>query len=117
MTKHRRVRQVLLLCALVFAVLGMHHLTSTAHEAAPVVHSAPAGHSPENPAAPAHELGHQCPAILHWLGVGLLALVLLWFRPLPAPPPPAGRRVSRPEWRPPERSGRLLLTALCVHRQ
>ncbi|MBN6040991.1 hypothetical protein [Amycolatopsis sp. 195334CR] len=114
MTGHQRGRRVLLLCALVFAVLGMHHLTATAHAAAPMVHSAPAEHSPE---APAHELGHQCPAILHWLGVGLIALALLWFRPLPAVPRPAGRRLTWPEWRPPDRSGRLLLTALCVHRQ
>ncbi|QFU89684.1 hypothetical protein YIM_22530 [Amycolatopsis sp. YIM 10] len=129
-----RARQFLLLCALAFAVVGMHHLLTapsshhgSSHETAamaPAVHdTAAAGeqrHGEQSPGSPAgsHEMLHLCLAVLGGLGLGLLFLAAFWLRTGFRKPAPerCPTRASWAKWRPPDRSGRSLLTTLCVHR-
>ncbi|MEQ0562331.1 hypothetical protein ABJI51_24875 [Amycolatopsis sp. NEAU-NG30] len=114
------IRQVILLCALAFCVVAMHHVS-------------PASGMPDTPAsavsvsamqAPAHSDGHGdgmhdvlhlCLAVLGALLVALVALLVLpifgtlLFR---APGPRGSPRPGRP----PDRTGHTILTSLCVLR-
>ncbi|UJW36746.1 hypothetical protein L3Q67_32785 [Saccharothrix sp. AJ9571] len=128
-----RVQQFMLLCALTFAVVGMHHLLTapSSHHGsgqdtiatAPAVHdmateTAPQhGHHPPSSPAGSHDVLHLCFAVLCSLSFGLLLLAMTWLRTaLTTAPPRPGLQVLWTKWRPPERSGRSLLTALCIHR-
>lgn len=118
---HSRTTQWVLLCVLFLGVVGMHHVNvsndmSLAHGAA----STSAHHAPpsEEPAPqPTHEMLHLCVAVL-CVVVSLLLLVWLLLR---TARPIAGRILASSAWprapeRPPPRSGRDLLSSLCVLR-
>ncbi|MET9229321.1 hypothetical protein [Lentzea sp. NPDC003310] len=104
----RRLTQWVLLCALVFSVVGMHHVAAaeTPHAGHAVSHHQEQPHE--------HDLLHLCLAVL----VAAAVVVLGWFLVRTAPPllvaladePPP----STPQRPPP--GGRQLLTTLCVLR-
>lgn len=103
----RRFTQWVLLCALVFAVVGMHHVAAaeTPHDAHSVSHQQP----PHE-----HDALHLCVAVL----VAAAALLFAWFLLHPALPRltvVATAAPLSPLQRPPP-GGRPLLTALCVLR-
>jgi hypothetical protein len=124
-----RLRHWLLLCALVLAVVGMHHVALAPHGTS---HAAPSSeaHVAAMPAAPAglsealtssdpttdggHDLLHLCLAVLAATG-GLLLLVLLLGageKPRPLLTTLAVTRLLPP----PKPAGRSLLTSVCVMR-
>ncbi|HEX8869550.1 MAG TPA: hypothetical protein VF821_28065 [Lentzea sp.] len=103
----RRLTQWVLLCALVLAVVGMHHVA-----AAETPH---AGHSMSQQQEPhEHDLLHLCLAVLVAATVALTA----WFLVRTALPQlaalPSETPLSTPQRPPP--GGRSLLTSLCVLR-
>ncbi|MEU0880934.1 hypothetical protein ABZ345_20200 [Lentzea sp. NPDC005914] len=104
----RRATQWVLLCALVFAVVGMHHVA-----AAETPH---AGHTMSQQQEQPHEhnLLHMCLAVLVAAAVALTA----WFLVRTALPRlaalPSEVPLSTPQRPPP--GGRSLLTSLCVLR-
>lgn len=107
MTRRRLTRWVLL-CALVFAVVGMHHVAAaeTPHAAHTVSHQQEQPHE--------HDLLHLCLAVL----VAAAVVLLGWFLVRTALPLLAVTRseapLSTPQRPPP--GGRRLLTTLCVLR-
>ncbi|MGW6932201.1 hypothetical protein ACWGE0_19250 [Lentzea sp. NPDC054927] len=109
MTK-RRLTQWVFLCALVFAVVGMHHVAAaeTPHAEHTVTHQ----QEPEQPHE--HDLLHMCLAVL----VAAAIAVTAWFLVRTALPRlaahPSETPLSTPQRPPP--GGRPLLTTLCVLR-
>ncbi|WP_394620406.1 hypothetical protein JNUCC0626_15250 [Lentzea sp. JNUCC 0626] len=105
-----RLTQWVLLCALVFAVVGMHHVAAaeTPHAEHTVSHQ----QEPEQPHE--HDLLHLCLAVL----VAAAVVLLGWFLVRTALPrlaaPLAEAPLSTPQRPPP--GGRQLLTSLCVLR-
>ncbi|MFJ8961786.1 hypothetical protein ACIRG5_20600 [Lentzea sp. NPDC102401] len=106
----RRLTQWVLLCALVFSVVGMHHVATA--ETPHADHTMSHQQEPEQPHE--HDLLHLCLAVL----VAAAVVLLGWFlvrtalprlAALPAEPP-----LSTPQHPPP--GGRQLLTTLCVLR-
>lgn len=108
MTK-RRVTQWVLLCALVFAVVGMHHVA-----AAETPHAAHTASHHEEQQPHEHDLLHLCLAVL----VAAAVVLLGWFLVRTALPrlsaPSDETPLSTPQRPPP--GGRRLLTTLCVLR-
>ncbi|MDX3660468.1 hypothetical protein PV646_24465 [Streptomyces sp. ID05-26A] len=107
MTK-RRLTQWVLLCALVFSVVGMHHVAAA--ETPHATHTM--SHHEEQPHE--HDLTHLCLAVL----VSAAVVLLGWFlarTALPRPPEPTGETPPSTPPRPPP-GGRQLLTTLCVLR-
>jgi hypothetical protein len=104
----RRLTQWVLLCALVFAVVGMHHVAAaeTPHAEHMVSHQQQEPHE--------HDLLHLCLAVLAAAAVALTA----WFLVRTALPRlaalPSELPLSTPLRPPP--GGRSLLTSLCVLR-
>jgi hypothetical protein len=124
-----RAWQVILLCALAFALVGMHHVTAAGEphqENAAVMSVMPADQpdvdspaSDQHPGMPmsAHDLLHLCMAVLFAAGAVLLGF---WFllRTIPTTYTRTliGARASPRKDRPPGITGRVLLTSLCVLR-
>jgi hypothetical protein len=123
---HEQGLRWLLLCLLLLGVVSMHHfMPPAAHDqpsaamVAPGAHGADPMQQPHSPApAPdqGHDLLHLCMAVLGAVA-GLLLIVLLlttsWLaRTLPPRRPPVNRRAGRP----PDLSGRTLLSSVCVLR-
>jgi hypothetical protein len=113
-----RIRQGLLLCALVLAVLGMHHLALAPDDAAPRLCHQPAAPSsgPADSTGTGHDLMHPCLAIL---GASAWLFLFAWLSTafgdggLEAVRP----RVLATRARRRRRStGRSLLTSVCVLR-
>ncbi|WP_434445113.1 hypothetical protein [Lentzea sp. E54] len=106
----RRVTQWVLLCTLVFAVVGMHHVAAaeTPHAGHTVSHH----QAPEQPHD--HDLLHLCLAVL----VATALVLLGWFLVRTAPTRLAAHRTETPPSTPPRPppGGRQLLTTLCVLR-
>lgn len=104
----RRLTQWVLLCALVFAVVGMHHVAAaeTPHAEHMVSHQQQEPHQ--------HDLLHLCLAVL----VAAAVAVSAWFLVGTALPQlaalPSLRPLSTPQRPPP--GGRSLLMSLCVLR-
>ncbi|MGW6442097.1 hypothetical protein [Lentzea sp. NPDC055074] len=107
----RRLTQWVLLCALVFSVIGMHHVAAaeTPHAGHTMSHQQEQQEQPHE-----HDLLHLCLAVL----VAAAVVLLGWFlvrtalprlEALPGDEPP-----SAPARPPP--GGRTLLTTLCVLR-
>ncbi|MEV6239179.1 hypothetical protein [Lentzea sp. NPDC051838] len=105
----RRLTQWVLLCALVFAVVGMHHVA-----AAEVPHAEHMVSHQQEPQPHEHDLLHMCLAVLVAVAVALTA----WFLVRTALPRlaalPSDAPLSTPQRPPP--GGRPLLTTLCVLR-
>ena len=106
----RRLTQWVLLCALVFSVVGMHHVAAA--ETPHADHTMSQQQEPEQPHE--HDLLHLCLAVL----VAAAVVLLGWFLVRTALPrlaaPPAETPLSTPQRPPP--GGRQLLTTLCVLR-
>ncbi|GGM72006.1 hypothetical protein GCM10011609_04720 [Lentzea pudingi] len=107
MTK-RKLTQWVLLCALVFSVVGMHHVAAaeTPHAAHTMSHHEEQPHE--------HDLTHLCLAVL----VAAAVVLLGWFlvrTALPRLAEPADETPPSTPQRPPP-GGRQLLTTLCVLR-
>jgi hypothetical protein len=112
-----RIQQGLLLCALVLAVLGMHHLVLAPDDAAPQLCHQPAAPSSGAPATDTgHDLMHPCLAIL---SAGAWLFLFAW---LSTAFGDGGLKAVRPrvlatQARRRRRStGRSLLTSVCVLR-
>ena len=104
----RRLTQWVLLCALVFSVVGMHHVAAA--ETPHATHTM--SHQQEQPHE--HDLTHLCLAVL----VAAAVVLLGWFlvrTALPRLAEPADETPSSTPQRPPP-GGRQLLTTLCVLR-
>ncbi|MEU3641972.1 hypothetical protein AB0E59_01230 [Lentzea sp. NPDC034063] len=104
----RRFTQWVLLCALVFSVVGMHHVAAaeTPHAAHTMSHQQEQPHE--------HDLTHLCLAVL----VAAAVVLLGWFlvqTALPRLAEPVGETPPSTPQRPPP-GGRQLLTTLCVLR-
>ncbi|MFI6096217.1 hypothetical protein ACIA8G_11715 [Lentzea sp. NPDC051213] len=105
----RRFTQWVLLCALVFAVAGMHHVAAaeTPHAEHSVSHQ-------QEPEPHEHDLLHVCLAVL----AAVALAVLTWLFHKTALPQrvahPSDPPLSTPQRPPP--GGRPLLTTLCVLR-
>ena len=103
----RRFTQWVLLCALVFAVVGMHHVAAaeTPHD----MHSVTQQQEPHE-----HDALHLCVAVL----VAAAALLFAWFLLRTALPRLAVLVPTAPPSTPqrPPPGGRPLLTTLCVLR-
>jgi hypothetical protein len=134
-----RARQVFLLCALALGIVGMHHLptsddmmrgavptvasavlTSTSHDMPGYIETLPSPAVGQHPTAPmpSHDLMHLCLAVMCAVGFALAALWLLLRVARSATPSGSSsipRRARAPD-RPPDRHGRLLLTAFCILR-
>jgi hypothetical protein len=97
-----------LLCALVLAVVGMHHVAAaeTPHADHAVSHHQDEPHE--------HDLLHLCLAVLAAVAVALTTWFLVQTA-LPRLAAPPGRSPASPPQRPPP-GGRSLLTSLCVLR-
>jgi hypothetical protein len=130
-----RIRQLLLLCALALAVVGMHHVVLAPHETMSCGPHSPGGthathmafgdqpptpsvHTPGSPATGGHDMLHLCLAVLGASGGLLLLLALLALAaggmvalPLGGLRLPPGR--AR---RPASTTGRSLLASVCVLR-
>jgi len=103
----RRFTQWVLLCALVFAVVGMHHVAAA--ETPHAMHTVTHQQDPHE-----HDALHLCVAVL----VAAAVLFLVWFLLRTALPQLAVLTTMRPlsvPQRPPP-GGRSLLTTLCVLR-
>ncbi len=103
----RRFTQWVLLCALVFAVVGMHHVAAA--ETPHAMHTTTHQQDPNE-----HDALHLCVAVL----VAAVLLFLVWFLLKTALPRLAVLTTMRPlsvPQRPPP-GGRSLLTTLCVLR-
>jgi len=123
----RRVRQGLLLCALAFAVLGIHHVAFGQHGAAHEPHSGGAHAAvmatstgptqPSDDSVPdtGHELMHLCLAVLSAAG-GLLFTWLLVMLGTRTCSPGRVRPPLWHTWRSPTPAGRSLLASVCVLR-
>ncbi|MGW5722043.1 DUF6153 family protein [Amycolatopsis sp. NPDC003865] len=125
MTANRfgNARRIVLLCALAFCVVAMHHVpsahgmpatTETSMHAAELPVAASGDHGPGMPAG-LHDVLHLCLAVLAAAGA-LLAALLVWSQlrtPLFRPARPRG---SPAPGRPPDRAGRTVLASLCVSR-
>jgi hypothetical protein len=119
----RRVRQGLLLCALAFAVLGMHHVAFGQPGTAPEPHSGgthaavmATGTGPTQPSDDSgHELMHLCLAVLS-AAAGLLLTWLLVLRGIRICSPARARPPLWRTWRSPTPAGRSLLASVCVLR-
>ena len=125
----RRVRQLLLLCALALSVIGMHHVPLVSRCAPDLAMSAVVAPvamvSIDQPAAQpsgdhctgmVHDMLHLCLAVL-WASALLLVLWLLVAGSADAATLTAKLRLPRWRvWRPPQTAGRSLLTSLCVLR-
>lgn len=107
MTK-RRFTQWVLLCALVFAVVGMHHVAAA--------ESPHAGHtvSHEQQEPHEHDLLHLCLAVLVAVAVAVTAWLLVRTALPRLTAHPSETPLSTPQRPPP--GGRSLLTTLCVLR-
>jgi hypothetical protein len=106
----RRFTQWVLLCALVFAVVGMHHVA-----AAETPHAEHTMSQQQEPTKPHdHDLTHLCLAVLVAVAVALTA----WFAVRTALPQLAAHLTETPLSTPqrPPPGGRSLLTSLCVLR-
>lgn len=114
----------LLLCLLLLGVVSMHHFMPPAchdHPAAMAAVAAPFaldGHPAQPPDCPApdHEMSHLCAAVLGAV-VSLMLIAFLLMMSLPVRMftlrrPPLIRRAARP----PDLSGRDLLSSVCVLR-
>ncbi|MFJ5985629.1 hypothetical protein [Lentzea sp. NPDC092896] len=104
----RRFTQWVLLCALVFSVVGMHHVAAaeTPHAAHTMSQQQEQPHE--------HDLTHLCLAVL----VAAAVVLLGWFlvrTALPRLAEPVGETPASTPQRPPP-GGRQLLTTLCVLR-
>jgi hypothetical protein len=111
----RRFTQWVLLCALVFSVVGMHHVAAAESPHAEHSTSHLQGPHQQEPQQPhEHDLLHLCLAVL----VAAVVVLLGWFLVRTALPrlaaPPAATPLSTPQRPPP--GGRQLLTTLCVMR-
>ena len=125
-----RLRQVLLLCALALAVIGMHQLAfahdpspGNAHEVVAMPSamdvSAPAHSStPDDGGSdPVHDLMHLCLVVLCATGGFLLLAWLSRAIDGPAHTPHAVRGLlAATLWRPPRLAGRSLLSSVCLLR-
>lgn len=125
------VSRWLLLLAVAFGVLAMHHVpASAATHPAPSVHVAQASHiaGPQLPDAVhedqqpgphgSHELIHECLAVLAQAGLVMVALVLflgLFRESVQGYTEDAASRARAPD-RPPCTGGRAILTPVCVMR-
>lgn len=114
---------LLLLCALAFGVLAMHHVGTPTAEHAPSAHAAAAmHHGGEGQPAPTDgddqlvHLMHLCLAVLYVaIGAGLIASLL--HRRFTVEMPLRRRPSSTPSpARPPPRAGRAVLHTVCVLR-
>lgn len=105
----RRLTQWVLLCALVFAVVGMHHVA-----AAESPHAGHAVSHQQQPDPHDHDLLHLCLAVLAAAAVTVTA----WFLVRTALPRLAAHPSATPPSTPPRPppGGRSLLTTLCVLR-
>lgn len=104
----RRLTQWVLLCALVFAVVGMHHVAAA--------ESPHAGHavSHEQQDPHDHDLVHLCLAVLAAVAVAITARFLVRTALPQLAAHPSATPLSTPQRPPP--GGRSLLTTLCVLR-
>jgi hypothetical protein len=112
------IRQVILLCALAFCVVAMHHVSPASgmpDTAAVSVSAMQAPAHSDGHGDGMHDVLHLCLAVL-----GALLVALVAFRVLPAFGTPLfrapGPRGSPRPGRPPDRTGRTILTSLCVLR-
>lgn len=112
-----RLRKWLLLCALAFALVGMHHIPTAPCDshAAAVSHAAEQPepepcHTPES----GHDLLHLCLMVLGFVAGITLAWLLLAITG--AAGALARHTRAMPRWRPPKLAGRSLLTSVCVLR-
>ncbi|WP_233226341.1 coiled-coil domain-containing protein [Amycolatopsis sp. CA-126428] len=128
-TRLAGVKQVILLFALAWCVVAMHHVGMSDGASVSPMNSMSAAQLDTGPAAApgdehpdmpsdAHGLLHLCLAVLSAAGAALLALLALWSFSRSAALSAAttgSPRSARPE-RPPDRLGRTVLTSLCVLR-
>ena len=105
----RRLTQWVLLCALVFAVAGMHHVA-----AAESPHTGHAVSHQQEQQPHEHDLLHLCLAVL----IAAAVVLLGWFLVGTTLPQLAAARSEAPPSTPqrPPPGGRQLLTTLCVLR-
>lgn len=112
-----RARQILLLCALALAVLGMHHVAPPPQESAHVAMAdapMPVPSSGDTGTGTGHDLLHLCLVVVCAAAVFLLAT---WPRTTASAPrtrPGNHRRPAVP--RAPKAAGRALLAEVCVLR-
>lgn len=114
--KGSRLRKWLLLCALAFALVGMHHVPAAPCHVEASAHAAEQSdtqqqcHTPES----GHDLLHLCLMILGFVAGIALAWLLLSITGAADTLARHARAVGR--WRPPKLAGRSLLTSVCVLR-
>jgi hypothetical protein len=127
-----KLQQVLLLCALAVGVVAMHHVGMANAAGATAMHAVSAsgpevvtsapepGSGDHEPGMPGdlHDVLHLCLAVLCAAGALLLAVAVFlgvsWFTTTFSRA--TGSRGSPSRGRPPDRSGRSILTSLCVLR-
>jgi hypothetical protein len=112
----------LLVCLLLLGMVGMHHFVpASAHDAMSTATSIatqePMPAPSHEPTAPSHELMHLCMAVVcAFLGLLLIALLLLIVLRRENLPVPSLRLSASRIDRPPGLSGRALLASVCVLR-